>query len=151
KAAQILAVNFLTMDHLQQATFEELIAIDEIGDIMADSIVQYFSEEKVIDLLAELRELNLNMEYTGPRPTEQVEETIFTDKTVVITGKMESYTRKEIQEIIEANGGSVTGSVSGNTDLVIAGEAAGSKYDRAVEREIEIWTEQDFNDAIERV
>lgn len=151
KAAQILAVNFLTMDKLQDATFEELVVIDEIGDIMADSIVQYFSEDKVIDLLNELKELNLNMDYTGPRPTEQVEETIFTDKTVVITGKMESYTRKEIQEIIEANGGSVTGSVSGNTDLVIAGEAAGSKYDRAVEREIEIWTEQDFNDAIERV
>lgn len=151
KAAQILAVNFLTMDKLQDATFEELVVIDEIGDIMADSIVQYFSEDKVIDLLNELKELNLNMDYTGPRPTEQVEETIFTDKTVVITGKMESYTRKEIQEIIEANGGSVTGSVSGNTDLVIAGEAAGSKYDRAVEREIEIWTEQDFIDAIERV
>lgn len=151
KAAQILAVNFLTMDKLQDATFEELVVIDEIGDIMADSIVQYFSEDKVIDLLNELKELNLNMDYTGPRPTEQVVETIFTDKTVVITGKMESYTRKEIQEIIEANGGSVTGSVSGNTDLVIAGEAAGSKYDRAVEREIEIWTEQDFIDAIERV
>src|SRR5690625_7525651 len=96
------------MDHLQKATFEELIAIDEIGDIMADSIVQYFSEEKVIDLLTELRKLNLNMEYTGPRPTEQAEETIFTDKTVVITGKMENYTRKEIQAIIQAHGGSVT-------------------------------------------
>ena len=149
KAAQILAMHFLTMDKLQEATFEELVAIDEIGDIMADSIVQYFSEDKVIDLLMELKELNLNMDYTGPRSTESNEATIFTDKTVVITGKMENYTRKEIQQIIEANGGSVTGSVSGNTDLVIAGEAAGSKYDRAVEREIEIWTEQDFIEAIE--
>jgi DNA ligase (NAD+) len=151
KAAQILAINFLTIEKLQIATFDDLVAIDEIGDIMADSIVQYFSEDKVIDLLTELKELNLNMEYTGPRPTDQNESTIFTDKTIVITGKMEKYTRKEIQEIIEANGGSVTGSVSGKTDLVIAGEAAGSKYDRAVEREIEIWTEQDFVDAIENL
>jgi|SRR5690625_2694732 len=142
-------MHFLTIDKLQEATFEELVAIDEIGDIMADSVVQYFSEDKVIDLLTDLRELDLNMDYTGPRATESNEATIFTDKTVVITGKMENYTRKEIQQIIEANGGSVTGSVSGNTDLVIAGEAAGSKYDRAVERGIEIWTEQDFIEAIE--
>jgi len=151
KAAQILAMNFLTMDQLQKATYEDFVAIDEIGDIMADSIVQYFSEDKVIDLLTDLRELNLNMEYTGPRLTEQAEETAFTDKTVVITGKMEHYTRKEIQAIIEEHGGSVTGSVSGNTDFVIAGEAAGSKYDRAVERGIEIWTEQDFMNAIENM
>ncbi len=151
KAAQILAMNFLTMEQLQKATFDELVAIDEIGDIMADSIVQYFSEDKVIDLINELKALNLNMDYKGPRPTAENEETIFTGKTIVITGKMENYTRKEIQAIIEANGGSVTGSVSGNTDLVIAGEAAGSKYDRAVERGIDIWTEQDFMDAIERL
>lgn len=151
KAAQILAMNFLTMDQLQQATFEDFVAIDEIGDIMADSIVQYFSEDKVIDLLTDLKELNLNMEYTGPRLTEQTQETVFTNKTVVITGKMERYTRKEIQAIIEEYGGSVTGSVSGKTDFVIAGEAAGSKYDRAVERGIEIWTEQDFMNAIENM
>src|SRR5699024_9427717 len=124
KAAQILAMNFLTMDQLQQATFEDFVAIDEIGDIMADSIVQYFSEDKVIDLLTDLRELNLNMEYTGPRLTEQAEETAFTDKTVVITGKMEHYTRKEIQAIIEENGGSVTGSVSVNTYVCSEGDAA---------------------------
>ena len=91
------------------------------------------------------------MEYTGPRLTEQTQETVFTNKTVVITGKMERYTRKEIQAIIEEYGGSVTGSVSGKTDFVIAGEAAGSKYDRAVERGIEIWTEQDFMNAIENM
>src|SRR5690606_6614351 len=67
KAAKTLATEFETMDNLQKATYEDLIAIDEIGDKMADSVVQYFAEEKVSDLLNELRDLNLNMEYKGPK------------------------------------------------------------------------------------
>lgn len=151
KAAQILASHFETMEHLRLATYEELIQIDEIGDIMAESIVTYFSEEKVIELLRDLERLNINMTYTGPRPRAAGSESIFSGKTIVLTGKLDHFTRKEAQQIIEQHGGSVTGSVSKNTDLIIAGEAAGSKYTRAVELGIEIWHEEDFQNATEEL
>lgn len=112
KAAQILAMEFETMEHLQKATFEEIVAIEEIGDKMADSIVRYFEEEKVIQLLKELSELGVNMTYTGQRRSEIATDSLFSGKTVVLTGKMEQYTRKEAKELIESLGGSVTGSVS---------------------------------------
>lgn len=151
KAAEILAYEFETIEKLQEATYEELIAIDEIGHIMADSIVRYFSEEKLAKLIQELQALGVNVEYTGPKKTDEKVETIFTDKTIVLTGKMEEFTRTEAKKIIESAGGSVTGSVSGRTDIVIAGEAAGSKYDRAVELGIDIWTEADLIKATEEL
>ncbi|AXI08202.1 NAD-dependent DNA ligase LigA [Oceanobacillus sp. 143] len=149
KAAKTLATEFETMEKLQRATFDELVAVDEIGEKMADSVVQYFSEEKVIDLLAELAALNLNMEYKGPKKAEQGSDSIFAGKTVVLTGKMETYTRNEAKELIESMGGSVTGSVSKKTDILVAGEDAGSKYDKAKKLEITIWDEQQLKEAIE--
>lgn len=149
KAARTLAMEFETMEKLQQATFEDLIAIDEIGDKMADAIVQYFSEEKVTGLLRELQQLGVNMTYKGPKQTAAEEDSVFAGKTIVLTGKMEAYTRNEAKELIEAGGGSVTGSVSKKTDLVIAGEDAGSKLDKAQELGVEIWNEQQLKSAIE--
>lgn len=152
KAAQILANHFETMEAIQQATYEELVTIDEIGEKMADAVVQYFKEEKVTHLIEQLRLLGLNMIYTGPRTTSETDESaIFADKTVVLTGKLEQFTRREVKEIIESQGGKVTGSVSSNTDLVIAGEAAGSKYNAAVELNITIWDEADLEAALEGV
>lgn len=142
KAAKILAEEFETMERLEQATYEELVAIDEIGEKMAESIVQYFSEEKVKNLINELHELGVNMEYKGPKKAASDQETIFSGKTVVLTGKLEAMSRNEAKEKIEALGGKVTGSVSKKTDLVIAGEAAGSKYDKAVQLGIPIWDEK---------
>jgi DNA ligase (NAD+) len=149
KAAQILAEQFGTMDQLQKASYEELVMIDEIGDKMADSIVKYFEEEKVVALLNDLRELGLNMEYKGPKKTETATDGPFAEKTIVLTGKMEEFTRNEAKEQIEARGGKITGSVSKNTDIVIAGEAAGSKYNKAVELGITIWDEQQLKEALE--
>lgn len=151
KAAQILAMEFETIEALQTATYEELILIDEIGEIMAESTVTYFAEEKVKQLLEDLKALGVNMTYTGPRASTDQTETVFTDKTIVLTGRMDDFTRKEAQTIIEANGGSVTGSVSKNTDLVIAGSASGSKYTRAIELEIEVWDEAAFKNAIKEL
>ena len=147
KAAQIVAAHFETMEQIQGATYEELIEIDEIGGKMADSIVRYFSEPKVRVLLEQLAELGMNMVYTGPRVSASTT-SVFSGKRIVLTGKMEHYTRKQAQELIEAGGGSVTGSVSGNTDIVIAGESAGSKYDRAVELGIEVWNEEELINAV---
>src|SRR5699024_988362 len=147
KAAKILESHFKTMGRLQRASYDELIVIDEIGEKMADAIVQYFSEEKVIALLEDLKELNVNMQYNGPQKSN--EGTVFAGKTIVLTGKMEKLTRSEAKEKIEAMGGSVTGSVSKKTDIVITGEDAGSKHKKALELGISIWNEQQLMEAID--
>src|SRR5699024_1775352 len=123
---------------------EDLIAIDEIGDVMAEAVIQFFSEDRVIALINDLKKLHVNMTYKGPALSETFEESIFAGKTIVLTGRMENFTRREAKEIIETHGGIVTNSVSRNTDIVIAGENAGSKYKRAQELEIDIWDEQQF-------
>ncbi|GEN32503.1 DNA ligase (NAD+) [Cerasibacillus quisquiliarum] len=149
RASQILAEAFQSMDHLQQATYDDFIQIDEIGTKMADSLVQYFSDEKVQKMIQELSELGINMTYKGPVRSESSENTTFSGKVVVLTGKLEHYTRNEAKEKIEALGGKVTGSVSKNTDLLIAGEAAGSKYKQAEKLGISIWNEEQLQQALE--
>ncbi|MBM7553417.1 NAD-dependent DNA ligase LigA [Thalassobacillus pellis] len=148
KAAKTLAEAFGTMDNLQKASYEDLLAINEIGDKMADSIYRYFEEEKVEALISELKELGLNMEYKGRRKSEQASDSPFTGKTIVLTGKMESFTRSEAKQNVEDLGGKITGSVSKNTDLLIAGEDAGSKLDKARELGVEIWDEEKFKQAL---
>ncbi|ALX49043.1 NAD-dependent DNA ligase LigA [Lentibacillus amyloliquefaciens] len=147
KAARTLAGYFETMENLQEATFEDVIAINEIGDKMADSIVSYFAGDEVKNLINTLRDLGLNMTYTGIKQQAIEEDTAFSGKTVVLTGKMTEFTRSEAKALVEARGGSVTGSVSKNTDILIAGEDAGSKLDKAEELGIAIWNEQQLREA----
>lgn len=148
KAADTLGKSFGTMEKLQQASYEELVAVDEIGEKMADSVVRYFEDEQVTQLLEELRELGLNMTYEGLTTDEIVENSAFTGKTVVLTGKLSIFTRQEAKEKIEQFGGKVTGSVSKKTDLLIAGEEAGSKLDKAESLGIEIWNEEQLQQAL---
>ncbi|GGC98417.1 DNA ligase [Thalassobacillus devorans] len=148
KAAKTLAEAFETMDNLQEANYEDLTAINEIGEKMADSIYRYFDEPKVQSLLAELKELGLNMEYKGRKKSDQPSDSPFMDKTIVLTGKMENYTRSEAKKLVEELGGKITGSVSKKTDLLIAGEDAGSKYDKARDLGVEIWDEETFKQAL---
>ncbi|MDC3417500.1 NAD-dependent DNA ligase LigA [Aquibacillus salsiterrae] len=149
KAARTLAEEFLTIDRLLTVTHEELIAVNEIGEKMADSIVRYFQEEQVIELIDELKSLGLNIQYKGIRKADQPDNSPFMGKTIVLTGKLEILSRPEAKEMIEALGGKVTGSVSKKTDLLIAGEDAGSKLAKATELNIEIWNEQQLADALE--
>jgi DNA ligase (NAD+) len=143
KAAKTLAQQFGHMDQLQAASKEDLIAINEIGDKMADSIVAFFEQEEALDLIKELKEYGVNMEYKGARPVSPDEsDSIFAGKTVVLTGKLEQLSRNEAKEKIEALGGNVSGSVSKKTHLVIAGEDAGSKLTKAQELGIEVWDEE---------
>ncbi len=144
KAAKTLATEFETIEALEKADYDTLVAVDEIGEKMAATIVQYFEEEKIINLIVDLKGLGVNTVYTGPKKAVFATETIFSGKIVVLTGKMENYTRGEAKAIIEEFGGSVTGSVSKKTDLVVAGEAAGSKYEKAQELKITIWDEEAF-------
>lgn len=149
KAAKLLAQAFKTMERLKAASVEELLEVDEIGTKMADSITTYFQNEEVDTLLNELSHTGVNMVYLGPDPVKAGESSPFKDKTIVLTGKLEKLSRDEAKERIEALGGKITGSVSKNTDLVIAGEEAGSKLTKAEGYGIEIWNEAQFIDALE--
>lgn len=145
KAAKTLAETCLTLDNLMSKTREELQQIDEIGEKMADSIVRYFEKKEVQELIAELRELGVNMTYKGAkREKSEHIDSIFAGKTVVLTGKLSSFTRSEAKAEIEARGGKVTGSVSKNTDIVIAGADAGSKLAKAQQLGIKIMDEEEF-------
>ena len=145
KAAKTLAQHFGTMERLANATKEELTAIYEIGEKMADSIVTYFELPEVKELLKELESYGVNMTYKGPNPNNNTSDsTVFSGKTIVLTGKLESLSRNEAKEKIELLGGNVTGSVSKKTDLVIAGAEAGSKLTKANQLGIEVWDEERF-------
>ncbi len=142
KAAKTLAQYFETMEKLQVTTREELTEINEIGEKMADAVVTYFEQPGVHDLLIELREYGINMEYKGPKLVSVKDsDSYFAGKTIVLTGKLEKLTRNDAKAEIEALGGKVTGSVSKSTDLLVAGEAAGSKLTKAQDLQIEIWDE----------
>lgn len=143
KAAKTIAMEFKHMDQLVKASKEELTAINEIGEKMADSIVTFFEQEEVLELINELKTYGVNMEYTGPLPvTTEDADSVFAGKTIVLTGKLEQLSRNEAKEQIELLGGKITGSVSKKTDLVIAGNDAGSKLTKAEQLGLEVWDEE---------
>jgi DNA ligase (NAD+) len=151
KAAKTLAQEFSTMDQLMDVSKEELTNINEIGEKMADAIVAYFENDEVKELIQELKDAGVNLEYKGPKPVSASEsDSYFAGKTIVLTGKIERLSRNEAKEKIELLGGKVTGSVSKKTDLVIAGEDAGSKLTKANELEIEVWDEDKLMEELNR-
>ncbi len=141
KAAKILSEQFETIDSLMEATEEQLTAIFEIGEKMADSVVTYFQQDEVKELITRLKDVGVNMTYKGKKVQVEIGENPFAGKTIVLTGKLSQLTRNEAKAKIEELGGTVTGSVSKKTDLVIAGEDAGSKLTKAQELGIEVWDE----------
>lgn len=151
KAARTLAQKFRTMEKLSSATSDDLLQVDEIGEKMADSIVTYFEQPEVQDLITELKDLGVNMAYKGPEPvTESESDSFFAGKTVVLTGKLEQMTRNEAKSQIENRGGKVTGSVSASTDLLVAGADAGSKLAKAEKLGVLIWNEDRFTEELNR-
>ncbi len=145
KTAKILARNYKNMDSLMNATYEELSEINDIGDIIAKSIVEYFNDEKNIELINKLKENNVNMEYINNNYRESEN---FAGKTFVLTGTLMNTTREEATLIIENLGGKVSGSVSKKTTAVIVGENPGSKYTKALSLNIPIWQEEEFLDKV---
>ncbi|MCA0992763.1 NAD-dependent DNA ligase LigA [Alkalihalobacillus hwajinpoensis] len=145
KAARTLAQQFGSMDSLVQASIEDLESINEVGQKMADSVVRYFQNEEVHELIDELKDAGVNMIYKGPKPVSIEEiDSVFAGKTVVLTGKLEQLSRGEAKKKLEELGAKVTGSVSKSTDLVIAGEDAGSKLEKAESLGIDVWSENRF-------
>lgn len=142
KTAKILAKKYLTMDELMKASYEDLLAIPDIGPISATSISEYFKNENNIKLIEELKNLGLNMKYLGIISSDVTSP--FYGKTVVLTGTLSSMGRKEATELLENLGAKVAGSVSKNTDYVIFGEEAGSKLDKARALGVKTLDEESF-------
>lgn len=144
KASQVLAEKYETMDRLLQVTEEELISIHDIGDKLAQSVVTYLENEDIKALIEKLKYKNVNMVYNGIKTSDIEGHPDFKDKTIVLTGKLQQLTRKEASAWLELQGAKVTSSVTKKTDLVIAGEDAGSKLTKAEKFGTEIWTEEQF-------
>ena len=144
KAAKIIAKKFKTMDAIMNAEYEEFLNLDDMGEIMARSIYNFFREEQTIDLINRLKEYGLNM------VAEQDEnvDSRFEGKIFVLTGALEKFTRKEAEELIEKFGGKTSGSVSKKTSYVLAGEDAGSKLTKANELGVTVITEEEFGEMI---
>ncbi len=144
KTANDLADHFKSLDKIRTAEEEDLKEAGEIGDIIAASIVEFFHDDRIVSSLEKLLE-------EGVRPyyhEDELVESVFTDKTIVVTGTIEGISRKEIKARLEKMGAKLTSSVSGNTDFVIVGESPGSKYQRALDLGIEIIDENRLKEII---
>lgn len=148
KAARSIAAEFGDLDSLMAADSETIAAIDTIGGIIADSVVTYFSSDQVQDLMRELADLGVNLTYTSGAGTPVDTEGQFAGQRVVLTGKLQELTRPEATAWLEQHGATVTGSVSKKTDLLIAGEAAGSKLTKAQSLNVPVWNEAQLQAAM---
>ena len=147
RVAAVLAEHFRTMDALVGADVSELSAVNEVGDIIAQSVYDYLHSPVGRRIVADLKALGVNMRSTtpvkpGPLPLE--------GKTLVVTGTLNRYTRDEIQEVIGRNGGRAASSVSAKTDYVIAGEEPGSKLAKARELGVPVLSEEEFEELLRK-
>lgn len=145
KGAQVLAAHFKDIDSLMEAERGELEAIPEVGPKMAESIVAYFETAEVRETIHRLKQAGVNLTYKGLDPVRTVAaDTPFAGKTVVLTGTLQSMSRREAGTRIEALGGKVTNSVSTNTDMLIAGAKAGSKLKKAQDLGVRVVDEEEL-------
>ena len=147
KTAKVLAKYYKTLDNLMTASYEELVNISDIGDIIAKSIISYFSNEDNKNIITKLKQLGVNTTYINNSGYEEKDE--FKGKTFVLTGSLVNITRDKASEIIKSLGGKVSSSVSSKTSVVVVGDSPGSKYDKALALGIPIWQEDEFLDKIE--
>lgn len=146
KLAKVLAKRFKSMDNLMNASIINLNSIEEVGEIIANNIYEFFAQDQTIDLINKLKEANVNMQYLK----EDFNDERFYGRTFVLTGTLEKYTRDEASEIIESFGGKTSGSVSKKTTYVLAGEDAGSKLRKANELGVKVITEDEFEEMIKQ-
>ncbi len=141
KVAKIVASHYGSIDNIINASLEDIASIPTIGDIIAKSIREYFDNEENMEIINNLKELGINMKYLKE---EVVSDESFENKTFVLTGTLEVLTRNEATDMIESRGGKVTSSVTKKTDVVVVGKDPGSKYDKAKELGITIWSEDEL-------
>lgn len=147
KTANDLAKFFKSLEVIMNASIEELLEIDEIGDVIAYGIREYFDNPHNIETIQKLLQCGVNPTFTQKET--KYDESL-TNKTIVLTGSLENFSREEASKIIESFGGKTSSSVSKNTDLVIAGESAGSKLSKAKELGVKVIMEQDFINIINK-
>jgi len=147
KTAKVLARRYGTIEALMDATEDDLENINDIGPILAKNVYEYFHESMNIEEIEELKKHGVNMEYHGKKIKEHE---IFLDRKFVITGTISILTREEIREIIENFGGTTSDSVSKKTDVVIAGQFPGNKFEKAQELGIEIWDEKQLKEVLSK-
>ena len=144
KAAKILARKYTNVDKLMNASLESLIMTDDIGEITANNIYEFFRQEQTIDLIDRLKNANVNMQQENDENLDNR----FDGLTFVLTGTLENYTRDSASDIIEKLGGRTSSSVSKKTSYVLAGEEAGSKLTKAQNLGIKVITEKEFEEMI---
>ena len=147
KAARVLAENFPNIDQLMEADMEQIRAIPDFGDVMADSVVQFFADQQNIEFINALKKAGVSLLYKARANFAS----IFSGKTVVLTGGLDSMTRSQAEETLTQLQAKVTGSVSRSTDIVIFGHDAGSKYDKALKLGIQLMDEDSFTSELERL
>ncbi|MGN1327088.1 MAG: helix-hairpin-helix domain-containing protein, partial [Clostridia bacterium] len=147
KSAKGLTKKYKTIEEISKASFESLSMIEDVGEITAQSIYEFFRQEQTQDLIKKLKEAGVNTKVIETEEDSKYDNR-FEGKTFVLTGTLETYTREQASEIIEKFGGKVSGSVSKKTSYVLAGEEAGSKLTKAQELGINIITENEFNEMI---
>ena len=143
KAAKVIAAHFGSYDDFASASMEELVAIDDIGEVTAEYIRAWVNSPQSQDLMARLKAAGVNMVCKEERLDNR-----FAGMTFVLTGALERFTRDEAGEMIEKRGGKSSGSVSKKTTYVVAGENAGSKLRKAQELHIPVLTEEEFLDLL---
>ena len=136
---EIIAKHYKTMDKICEATYDELIAMQDIGETIAETIVTFYGSENTKKVLNELKEKGVNMEYINTSTGNALE-----GMTIVVTGTLPTLSRDEAEDLIKKDGGKASGSVSKKTSYLLAGEKAGSKLDKANELGIKILTEEEF-------
>ena len=146
KTAKVLAKKYDNIDNLMNASLEELTDIKDIGSILATNIVTFFKDEKKLELINNLKEIGINMEYKGEKTQNNP---LISNKKFVITGTISFMTRDEIKDLLERYDGTTVDSVSKKTDVVIVGDSPGSKYDKALKLGIEIWNEDKLKEVID--
>ncbi len=144
KSAKILAKKYKNIDNLINASETSLSLIEDIGQVTAKSIYEFFKQEQTMDLIEKLKNADVNMQ----EPEEEGNDNRFSGMTFVLTGTLEKYTRDEASEIIEKFGGKTSNSVSKKTNYVLAGDEAGSKLTKAEELGVKIITEAEFDDLV---
>lgn len=144
-AAKDLATRFTCMENLQNATVEELTAMENIGEITANAITAYFQDEENIKELVRLQEVGVTPTYSAEK-----KEGVFLGESVVLTGSLQNFKRSEAQKLIEARGGVCQSSVTTKTTLVVAGEDAGSKLEKAKKLNIKIIDEEEFKTMLDK-
>ncbi len=144
KAAYVLAQKFATLDNLMKAKKEDLEAIYEVGSVMAESIVSFFKQEQIKQLVDDFKKAGLNLE----EKLISVRKSPLTGRTVVFTGEIKNFSRSEAERLVRRLGGNASSGVSKNTDFVVAGDNPGSKYDTAIKLGVKIIGEKEFMEMI---